>query len=335
MVEIILLVIGHLWRSEPEAVKQVAKSGLFLHCVSNRLSASVPRCRLLGMMMAVAVSRLVDDKVMDFGSEEMESESAKKMMDLVQTNDMIGDIKDLEAASKAQDTLLVKKIPQLKKNAINKAPQPQASKIIAIEEIEDDTEGEEEDDLIPYPKPDADLSDSDDDPTLVNRSKPTAPVYIIDLITQLQKSDSPETIDLALHTAPSLIRRKTNFGTELSSNIQVLATTLLNLKDDISSSPNLQSLRLHSLIACLIAKPALIAPWLASMYFEGDFSLSQRAMILSTLGLGARELSGHDDTPASNTSTPRPSLFPSSHLPPKSPPSTTPPPPPPPPSPTP
>ena len=72
------------------------------------------------------------------------------------------------------------------------------------------------------------------------------------------------------------------------------------------SNSTLQDLRLRSLIACLVSKPVIIGPWLASMYFEGDFSLKQRATILTTLGLSARELSGHKDS-----NSPEPPSFPS------------------------
>jgi len=38
-----------------------------------------------------------------------------------------------------------------------------------------------------------------------------------------------------------------------------------------------------------------MGPSFAQTYFSGDYSLSQRAIVLSTLGLGARELAGYAD----------------------------------------
>ena len=267
------------------------------------------------MVLAVAVSRLVDHegKVIDFASEEMQTEGVQRMLDLVQVNDKLGTIQDLEKTKKLEDIPvfegLVEQAEQPRKKGSKKPlSKSQTSKIISIEEVEDE-DGEDED-LIPYEKPDDDPSDSDEDPTLINRSKPSAPVYIIDLVKQLQTDDKPEIIELALRTAPDLIRRKANFGTELSDNVQVVASSLINLKDVMTDS-SLQDLRLHSLIACLVCKPTIISPWLAFMYFEGDFSLAQRATILTTLGLGARELSGHIDS-----NTPDPPSFPSKQLPP-------------------
>ncbi len=318
MAEIILLSIGSLHRSDAEGVRRLSRSNLFLQCISSRLAASIPRARILGMTIAVAVSRLVDppDKVIDFGSEDMQADSVQGMLDLVGVSDEIGGVQDLKSINEMEDIPVVEelleKVKQPKKMSSKKQPSnPQTSKIISIEEVEEDDDDDDIDkDLVPYDKPDDDPSDSDEDPTLINRSKATAPVYIIDLIKQLHTDDKPEIIEMALCTAPDLIRRKANFGTELSDNVQVVASSLINLKDSMSDH-RLHDLRLRSLIACLVSKPAIIGPWLASMYFEGDFSLAERATILTTLGLSARELSGHKDSSA-----PEPSPFPSKQLPP-------------------
>lgn len=255
------------------------------------------------MTIATAISRLADgrEKAMDFGMEEMEGDLAAKWLILVDVDDAVGKIDDLKRRSDRPEPTVVD-VPTTFTSP-KKATQPERSKIIAIEEIEDDDDEESEDeDLIPYPKPDDDASDSEEDPTLINRDKPSAPVYIVDLIKQLQADDKYDVVELALENAPSLIRRKANFGTEVSDNVQVLASTLLNLKSPTLGSEEMHHLRLQSLIACLIAQPAVIAPWLTTMYFEGDYSLDQRASILSTIGLGARELAGLSDSKLSTSS---------------------------------
>jgi telomere length regulation protein len=265
------------------------------------------------MIVAVAVSRLTDgiDKAMNFDTDEMESDFAKRKLSLIEVRDEVGSIDELKKITKQSDPLPKPAAePQRPAKKIAKPVKtiPATSKIIAIEEISSSSESE--DDLQPYAKPDSDASDSEDDPTLVNRSKPSAPVYITALLTQLNTSDKPEITELALRTAPDLIRRKANFGTELSENVQAVASSLLNLKDSMDE-PDLQHLRLQSLIACLVTSPRIIAPWLCSTYFEGDFSLTQRATLLTVLGLGARELSGHrpDTSPPAD-------IFPSKRLPP-------------------
>ncbi|KIV90272.1 hypothetical protein PV10_07593 [Exophiala mesophila] len=299
----ILLAIGYLDRLNSESVKRISSSGTFLHMVSHRLSASLPRARFLGMVIATTVSQLVDkpDKVMNFGLEEMDEEEAKSWSRLVKINDVVGNLDDLPNActvTTSKRTLQRASNPPLKKRPTRKTL-PQTSKIISIEEISDSEDkpvasDEEDPDLRPYARPDSDPEDSDEDPTLINRNKPLAPVYITTLIQQLNVTDDLSTIETALRTAPSLIRRKANFGDELRSNVVRLSTSLLNLQEGMGDR-ELMQLRLDSLIACLVSQPSVIGPWVSNMYFEGDFSLSQRAVLLTTIGLGARELAGYDD----------------------------------------
>lgn len=314
--QLILLAIGYLHRMNSERISQLSRSSQYLQAVSNRLGASLPRARFLGMLVGTAVSRLIDtpDRAMKFDMEEMESDDAKMFLDLVNVNDGIGTLDDLKrdltmrttAPSSASET------PRSRKSeAPKKVVTSYTSKIISIEEVADDEESD--DGLIPYQKPDDDPSDSEEDPTLINRSKPKAPVYISELVKALQASDKPDTVELALKTAPALIRRKAGFGTELLENINDLASTLINLQEGMSKE-TAQHLRLRSLIACLVAQPAKMGPWFASMYFEGDFSLAQRASLLTTIGFGARELAGYADDPELSTDRQQ-SPFPSQRLP--------------------
>ncbi|KIV85837.1 hypothetical protein, variant [Exophiala sideris] len=317
----ILLALGHLERCSHEAVKQTSSSGLFLGVVSNRLSASVPRARLLGMIVAVAMSRIVDKpgQIMNFGVEEMEGEEAERWLDLPTLQDNVGDSSDLqkERASVHKARTLPKSPRQRRVPATS---QPTGAKIIAIEELpdSDDAASDDEDDpsLRPYARPDSNPSDSEDDPTLINRNKPAAPVYITSLVKQLNTTDDPAVVELALKTAPALIRRKASFGDELSANLLPLASSLLNLQDGMSKQ-DMQQLRVDALIACLVSRPSVMGPWAASTYFEGDFSLSQHAVLLSVIGLGVREIAGIDDE-LDSVVAPKPveSAFPSKRLPP-------------------
>ncbi len=301
----ILLAVGYLNRLDKSCLKRVSASGEFIRMVSNRLSASVPRARFLGMIVAVAVSKLVDkpDKVMNFGVDEMETEDAQWWLGLVYIQDKVGSLDNL--AKTTAELVKKRSLPTasskpIQRKRVSTAVQPATTKIIAIEELEDsdnpdgEAEEEEDSDLRPYAPPDSDPEDSDDDPTLVNRNKPTAPVYITSLIKQLDANDDLPAMEMALKTAPSLIRRKANFGDELASNILQLASSLLNLQE-IMSMEETQRLRLESLTACLVSKPAVMGPWLASMYFEGDLSLVTRSVLLTAIALGARELAGLKD----------------------------------------
>lgn len=291
----ILLAIGYLSRINVDMLKRPPISTLVMHTISNRLNASVPRTRLMGMIVGTAVSRLTDkhDSVIDFGFDEAEKKIASKWFELVSLKDQVGKIQDLQSSSAALAESGSLKRPRSGLKAVRKDGLSHTSKIVAIEEVSGSSEDDDED-LIPYQKPDSDPDDSEEDVTLINRSKPSAPVYIIDLIKQLQVTDKPDIISLALKTAPSLIRRKAAFGTELSDNVQTLVTILINLQEGMSDE-YLQKLRLDALIACTVARPDLIGPSLADVYFRGDFSLSQRTTLLVAIGLSARELAGFKD----------------------------------------
>ncbi|QSZ29241.1 hypothetical protein DSL72_003753 [Monilinia vaccinii-corymbosi] len=317
--QVLLLSAGYVYRMSPLRLKMIMRTGSHLSVVSNRLAASSTRARFLGMIIGEALSTLVDqgDKIMDFKLDDTKTPEAKWYKSLVNVSDTIGDLEPLKSK-------FVPQIPKTTKAAKTKPaskPNPLEgnSKIISIEEVEDDDELESDDDgLTPYAKPDSDAEDSDEDPTLITRNKPTAPVYIRDLITYLRDTENYDRQKLALSTAASLIRRKTNFGTEVSSHAEEIATLLVGLQDKYDIE-NFQEMRSQGMIAILIALPEKMGQWFSKTFFDGDYSLAQRAAVLTTLGLGARELGGHgsEDKSLTNTSSSSSSSssFPSKKLP--------------------
>lgn len=281
-------------------MKEIGRSGIFLSGVSNRLAASSTRARFLGMIVGTAISQLIEEagKGMKFDLEEIESEEALWYMDLINTKDSLGSLDSIRTPTpKAQ-----KPPRNLSSDPTSQSQsKPQSSKIVAIEEIEseneeeeEEEEQEEEDDLVPYEKPDDDPSDDDNDPTLVQRNKPTAPVYIRDLVTYLRDTDNVDRYNLAISSAPSLIRRKTGFGTELTENIEELALTIVGLQEQ-TDTPKFHEHRLQSMIALIVAQPLKMGRWFSAIYFEGDISQVQRSAILTALGLSARELAGNGE----------------------------------------
>ncbi len=270
------------------------RSGAHLGAVSNRLAASSLRARFLGMAVGEALSSLVDkgDKIMDFKVDEMSTPEAKWYKSFVNVADAIGSLDLLKSGAVTKESKNPRQpIPKPK----SKETQPSTtSKIVAIEEIETDEEEEEDsgnDGLTPYAKPDSDAEDSDEDATLVTRNKPTAPVYIRDLITYLRDTENYDRQKLGLSTAAPLIRRKANFGTEVSVHAEELATLLVGIQDKYEIE-NFQDMRIQGMIAVLVALPEKMGQWFSKTFFDGDYSISQRASILTTLGLGARELGG-------------------------------------------
>lgn len=264
------------------------------------------------MAVGEALSGLVHgaEKKLDFHMDEMNSEEAQWYKSLVQISDQIGPISPLKVQDAAESkTPKTSKPSRSSQKPVPRPPKQTPSSGFIIEEIEDDEEEDEDDDLVPYDKPDSDAEDSDDDPTLINRDKPKAPVYIRDLITYLRDVDNYDRQKLALQTAPVLIRRKANYGTEVSSHAEELAALLVGLSDKYDLD-NFHSLRLQGMVAVIVALPQRMGPWFSKTFFDGDYSLSQRASILVILGLAGRELAGYETSEYTAES-----AFPSKQLP--------------------
>ncbi|KAF2186905.1 hypothetical protein K469DRAFT_749330 [Zopfia rhizophila CBS 207.26] len=310
---------GYVHRSEPMFLSMMAKSSYHVTAMSNRIGASSPRARFLGMAVGMAISQMVDkpELQLKFDLEGNEAAEAKWYQHLTRVEDQIGKVHDLKPQTNSSSTAAKKTggkaaLPKQKSN------EPKGSAITEITgprvvEILDDS-SEDDDDLTPYAKPDSDPEDDTDDPTMIDRNKPTAPVYIRDLIAGLRDQGNYDRHQLALSTAAPLIRRKANFGTEVADHIEELASILVNLNDDFNM-PNFAEERLEALIAVLLAKSGPMAQWFARSFFSGDYSLTQRVAMLTTLGLGARELAGLKDSTTEDQIPPTPD-FPSKTLPP-------------------
>jgi telomere length regulation protein len=291
----------------------MAKSSYHVSGMSNRIGATSPRTRFLGIAVGVAISKMVDKPGLQliFELEDVEAAEATWYERITRIDDKLGNVLDLNIADK---NVALAKTTQQKIKAPTNLEQSitdiQSSRII---EVLTDSEDADED-LMVYEKPDSDPEDSDDDPTVLTRNKPTAPVYIRDLIVGLRDEENYDRHTLALSTAASLIRRKANFGSEVTDHLDELATILAGLQDNLELE-DFATQRQQSLIAVLLAKPAQMAQWFARSFFSGDYSLTQRIAMLTTLGLGARELAGIKDSSTENLLPPAAS-FPSNQLPP-------------------
>lgn len=156
-------------------VKGIGRSGIFLNSISNRLAAASTKSRFMGMIVGTGISQLIEQpgKGLRFDLEEMESGEAEWYLNLTKTEDELGPLDFIKSQKVAPSAQKLGEGPSLKA-VVNRQPRRnQRSKIVAIEEIDDDEEEAEE---IPYEGPDYDGSDSDDDPTLANRQRPTPPV---------------------------------------------------------------------------------------------------------------------------------------------------------------
>jgi telomere length regulation protein len=276
--------------------------------ISNRIATLTNRARFLGMVVGEAISALIDEKSLDFKNEETNSPEGLWYKGLTGVSDAVGPIGPLVRTSqKPPSTLEWSKAPRKEPKVIhtprisNKTPskpvvahrgKPAAIGIRIIEEVGDDDLG---DGVAPYEKPDSDAEDSEDDATLVRRDKLTSPVYIRDLIAYFRKTDSYDHQKLALTTAPTLIRRKANYGSEVVDHSDEVASLLAGLQNTYDME-DFDDLRLQGMIALVVASPQTMGEWFAKTFFDGDYSVAQRASILVTLGLAAREIVGLDES---------------------------------------
>ncbi|KAK0731082.1 telomere length regulation protein-domain-containing protein [Lasiosphaeris hirsuta] len=280
--QILLLSAGYVSKISLIKLTIILRTSIWLNAISNRLAASHQRARFLGMVVGEALSGLVnkDDKKLDFHMDETKIGEGGWYKGLVEVFDQAGPM----------GSLLKPQVATPAKKPASKTPakRPLARQGFIIEELSD-----EEADVAPYAKPDSDSEDSDDDATLVRRDKPRAPVYVRDLIGYLRDTESYDHQKLALMTAPTLIRRKANYGTEVAEHAEELASILVGLQDKFEVD-NFDDLKLQGMIAIVVARPEAMGSWFSKTFFDGDYSVSQRASVLVVLGLSARELAGFE-----------------------------------------
>lgn len=290
--QVLLLSAGYVARLASIKLTMLLKCGAYMNAISHRIAATSTRARFLGMVVGEALSGLVDNtaKKLDFHMEEMETHEAEWLKGLAKIVDRVGPF-DYKLSTEPSTLPTLPPAPALTKSKPKADARPQATSAptLIIEEV-DSSDADEE--LVAYAKG-SDPEDSDDDATLVQRNKPRAPVYVRDLIAYLRDSESYDKQKLGLQTAPVLIRRKANFGTEVSAHAAELAGLLVGLQDKFEMD-NFVEERQQGMIALVVAQPKSMAPWFARTFFEGDYSLAQRTTVLVTLGLSARELAGYE-----------------------------------------
>ena len=136
------------------------------------------------------------------------------------------------------------------------------------------------------------------------------------MIKALQDSENYDRQQLALAAAAGLIRRKAEYGTEVSDHAYELAGILTGLQDKFDME-NFQEQRLRAMIALVNALPTRMGPWFVNAFFAGDYSVSQRLSMLSAIGLGARRIAGFqaEDDAITGTEAGAVDAFPSKKLP--------------------
>lgn len=282
LTETILLLCAYLAIQD---LTRLSKASVFMEGISNRLGSTTDRIRFLGMILGEAVSAQViadEKKRLTFGVPDTQTPEALWWKSLIEIEDRIGTLAGLEAG--------LIEVP-VEGAAPTTLPLPSEEELKIMELIEEELFDEEDDEFKPMRIPDSDDEDSEDDPTLIDREKVATPVYIRDLIKIMENHESYKHILKGLQTAPTLIRRKAGFGTEVADYAIKLAQIFSGLQDNFDMD-DFQELRQEALKALVVACPKVACPYLAITFFTGDYSLQQRTIILSAIGLGSRELAG-------------------------------------------
>lgn len=134
--------------------------------------------------------------------------------------------------------------------------------------------------------------DSDDEA----QSEAPRPMYIKQLLDYL-RTDSPQHVKTALKEGAMLIRAKGRLGSEVAMYAKDLITTTIGMDDRYEIS-NFNDLKLNVLISLVISDGTKDSiGFVIECFTGGDYSLQQRLLLLSSLGLGCREMRGHKDLP--------------------------------------
>jgi telomere length regulation protein len=178
---LLLLLSGCMARHGASRIRSLFRSTEFMKSITKHLASNSNRVKWLGMIVATGLSSLVDEdnKALKFEDDSLKNVEAKKYLGLLkmditpsktfQLRDIFGETEVIAVAQKtASSQAITKSKAVTKKKASKIKPIDEASRII---EIFDDDE-----DLVPYTKPDTDDEDSEEDPTLVDRDKPNPPV---------------------------------------------------------------------------------------------------------------------------------------------------------------
>jgi telomere length regulation protein len=137
-----------------------------------------------------------------------------------------------------------------------------------------------------------DSDDEESDDGLGDNSEQRDPVFLSDLLKRFSES-SLTSVNHLLTITTKLVRQKALFGSELEFYSPELIAVLIGLLNKYEEG-KFEELKLNAIISVIVSNPKIISN-VFELLFTGDYSLQQRMMILSAVGLSARELRGFDD----------------------------------------
>ncbi|KAG7193372.1 telomere binding protein [Scheffersomyces spartinae] len=287
------------------STKSLLKNPVFLSFVSNRLESLSNNVKMIGIVFAEKLCELTgEDKIFKFDTVDeygyLLDDSSYILPE--QTNADADVAKDLSSCWKVLSApQVIENEPDIDANIVDDTKQIQNLSLTELNDKELDSDM------------DPDNEDGDGDPSSV---KPSKPLYIKDLLEYLTVDTSNKQAydkrKLALTVGPTLIRQKAKFGNELALLADSLYTTFIAL-DNAFDDDQFYDWILQNLVA-VIASHYTSSLHVCRLLLNGDYSLQQRVMILTSLTLAARELKGIQDDLVTKSYTK--TLFPTNQLPP-------------------
>lgn len=276
-----LVILAKLTPSED--VKDLTTSPYFLNCVSNRLDSNLPIIRHLGMSVGEALIEKVSDRKKLFDIED-------QTRFRTELEEEIGQLPDFDSLkrlsiSEAIEADKTKAIKTISKST-DALDLNLANLNSTVKTLDSDNE-------------DGDGVDNIGDDMSHRKAKIVTPVFLKDLLNYL-RIDSSKTEDAyykfesAYNIGISLIRAK--FGTD---ELRFYSGSIVNSVMDLSNNYNFENFetwKLQMLIALTVGDYENVVENMINSFVTGDYSLSQRIMILSCLSLSCRELSGCEDS---------------------------------------
>ena len=174
--KILCLLAGQLYRLDPSYLRSISNQSTYLNVVSNRLASSSGRAKTLGMLFAMIISDMVDPEERRLRFEEVEDEYSY-FKSITMNDASVGSIADLRS-SRLQKSGQSSQLSTVRRQSNQETLPEKAArtKIMEIQEVTSSEDESEDDDLLVYAKPDSDVSDEEEDATMVQRNKPIAPV---------------------------------------------------------------------------------------------------------------------------------------------------------------
>lgn len=281
------LLLCMCYQLSSHSIQDLMKDTKFVSAISNRLLSLSNRVKALAILFADTLSQYASvDKIFNMSNVMEVLLPATR----ISTSDVMFDVEESWEILEAPDII---ELPSEEIQDIGRQLEP-----VTLKDADD-----------------LNMEEEEDDPTLASKPVHT-PIYIRDLLAYLSvDSKSPTAYEkqrIALKTAPTLLRQKLKFGSEVSFFAEELLTILTALTNQYEEQ-DFEPLKLNCMISVVASYPP-VTTHLCHLLLTGDYSLQQRMCLLSSLSLAARELKGYEDESVLQSFSSK--NFPSSTLPP-------------------